>query len=80
MDFKLSYNFWYRYSIMFLKPDRKHDKAIKAVIIHSKTNFCINIELMQPIKMNLVTKKGQNIALSLLRKSDRMNDVTITKI
>ena len=50
---------------MFLKPDRKHDKAIKTVIIHSKTNFCINIELMQPIKMNLVTKKRQNIALSL---------------
>ena len=49
---------------MFLKPDRKHDKAIETVIIESKTNFCINIELMQPFKMKLVTKKRQNIALS----------------
>ena len=42
---------------MFLKPDRKHDKAMKTVIIHSKTNVCINIEVMQPFKMKLVTKK-----------------------
>ena len=65
MDFKLSlYNFWYSCSIMFLKLDRKHDKAIKTVIIHSKTSFCINIELIQPIRMKLVTKKRQNTALS----------------
>ena len=62
MDFKLSYNFWYNCSIIFLKPDRKHDKAIKTVIIHSKTSFCIFIELMQFIRMKLVTKKRENTA------------------
>ena len=64
MDFKLSYNFWYNCSIMFLKSDRMHDKAIETVIIHSKTSSCINIELMKPIRMKLVIKKRQNIALS----------------
>ena len=49
---------------MFLKPDRKHDKAIKTVVIHSKINVCINIEVMQIFEMKLVTKKWQNIALS----------------
>ena len=41
---KLSYNFWYRCSIMFLKSDKKHDKAIKTVIVHSKTNVYMKID------------------------------------
>ena len=59
MDFKLSYNYWYNCSIIFLKPDRKHDKALKTVIIHSKTNFCIKFELTQLLKVEFVTKKRQ---------------------
>ena len=31
-------------TIMFLKTDKKHDKAIKIVIVHSKTNVYIKID------------------------------------
>jgi len=61
---KLSYNFWFRCSIMFSKSYKKCDKAMKTVIIHSKTDLCIKFESIQPFKVELVAKKRQKIVLS----------------
>ena len=49
---------------MFFIPDKRHDKAIEIEVKHSKTNFCIKLELIQPLKRELVTKKRRKIALS----------------
>ena len=49
---------------MFSKSYKKCDKAMKTMIIHSKTDFCIKFESIQPFKVKLVAKKRQKIELS----------------
>ena len=49
---------------MFSKSYKKCDKAMKTMIIHSKTDFCMKFESIQPFKVELVAKKRQKIVLS----------------
>ena len=49
---------------MFSKSYKKCDKAMKTMIIHSKNDFCIIFESIQPFEVELVAKKRQKIVLS----------------
>ena len=60
----ICYNFFLSCFYTVFKSDKRHDKAIEIEVKHSKTNFCIKLELTQPLKVELVTKKKQKIALS----------------
>ena len=60
----ICYHFFYHVFYTVFKSDKRHDKAIEIEVKHSKSNFCIKLELIQPLKVEIVTKMRQKMALS----------------
>ena len=60
----ICYHFFLSCFYTVFKPEKRHDKAIEIEVKHSKTNFCIKLELIQPLKVEIVTKTRQKKALS----------------